>query len=118
MIQSVFRRTPKTDQPLCWAHMQSCRKCFGPAHMCLENAGHPLAPGFISYNPLEIPEREQSNSADPDQMPQNAASDQVLHCLQKGQQFFFRNIYIINTYNRQWTLPICKVGEFIQSLMA
>ena len=32
------------------------------------------------------------NSADPDQMPQNAASDQGLHCLQTVYPFFSRNI--------------------------
>ena len=36
-----------------------------------------------------------ANSADPDQTPQNAASDQGLHCLQIVQPFFFRNIDII-----------------------
>ena len=29
-----------------------------------------------------------ANSADPDQMPQNAASDQGPHCLQSVQSFF------------------------------
>ena len=33
-----------------------------------------------------------ANKADPDQMSQNAASDQGLHCLQTIQPFFFSNI--------------------------
>ena len=42
---------------------------------------------------LETP--KLANSADPNQMAQNAASDQGLHCLQTVQAFFFRNTYII-----------------------
>ena len=34
-----------------------------------------------------------ANSVDPDQMPQNAASDQGLHCLQK----FLQNMVVIKT---------------------
>ena len=36
-----------------------------------------------------------ANNAEPDQTPQNAASDQDLHCLQIVQPFFFKNIYFI-----------------------
>ena len=41
---------------------------------------------------LETPERVSANSADPDQMPQNAASDQGFHCLQLDWPYFSRNI--------------------------
>ena len=48
-----------------------------------------LSQPFVVGRPLN---RELANSADPDQMPQNVASDQGLHCLQIVQQFFSRNI--------------------------
>ena len=70
-------------------------------------AGHTgLIVGFVvrwsiykctsSINPFktEDPKRELANSEDTDQMPQNAASDQVLHCFLTLQPFFFRNIII------------------------
>ena len=44
----------------------------------------------LTHCSLETPERVFVNSADPDQMLQNA--DQVLYCLQVVQPFFSRNI--------------------------
>ena len=44
---------------------------------------------FVVCRPLKA---QLAHSADPDQTPQNAASDQCLHCLQIVQQFFSRNI--------------------------
>ena len=37
---------------------------------------------FLNHCSLETPKRVLANRADPDQTPQNAASDQGLHCLQ------------------------------------
>ena len=36
-----------------------------------------------------------SNSVDPDQTPQNAASDQGLHCLDLGKEFLYNMVTII-----------------------
>ena len=47
---------------------------------------------LLTYCNLETPEGYLAKSADSDQTPQNAASDQGLHCLQIGQSFFSRNI--------------------------
>ena len=44
---------------------------------------------IVVWRPLK---RYLANSADPDQMLQNVAFDQGLHCLQIIYQFFFRNI--------------------------
>ena len=44
---------------------------------------------------------------DPDQMPQNAASDQVLHCLQILQLFFSKNISI-----KYVDIPKTEIGIF------
>ena len=55
-----------------------------------------------------------ANSADPDQMPHNVASDQVLQCLLTG--FSIKNrIKVIkrpdNPTNDKWTHPIITVEE-------
>ena len=55
-----------------------------------------LTQEFVSNNLIFDPLNEQlANTADPDQMPQNAASDQGFHCLQIVQSFYFKNIYKI-----------------------
>ena len=45
------------------------------------------AQSVLTHWRLETPKRVTANSADLDQTPQNAASDQGLHCLQIVQQF-------------------------------
>ena len=42
--------------------------------MGLTNMANPFKPSVLFYG-------TSTNNAEPDQMPQNAASDQVLHCL-------------------------------------
>ena len=46
----------------------------------------------LTHCSLETPKRVLANSADPDQMPQNVASDKGLHCLQIVQLLFYRKI--------------------------
>ena len=36
-IQNVFRWTAKALICLCWAHIQSCRKCYDPVQIVLTN---------------------------------------------------------------------------------
>ena len=47
---------------------------------------------LLTYCSLETLERVSANSADPDQTPQNAASDRGFHCLQIIQPFRSMNI--------------------------
>ena len=49
-----------------------------------------LGPLLSTYhkNPKYWDRQACANSVDPDQMPQNAASDQGLHCLPLVQQYF------------------------------
>ena len=47
---------------------------------------------ILDHCSQETRKREMANSADPDQMPQNAASNQGLYCLQTVQPFFSRNM--------------------------
>ena len=44
------------------------------------------------FKMVDTPKRVVDNSTEPDQTPQNEASDQGLHCLQIVQPFCFRNI--------------------------
>ena len=55
-----------------------------------------------------------ANSADPDQMPQNVASDQGLYCWHKG--ISIKNKIETKKYNRhplnwKWACPINKDGN-------
>ena len=52
---------------------------------CLNTKGTVIA---FSNNPKYWERNTFANSVDPDQMPQNAASDQGLHCLSYIQQYF------------------------------
>ena len=56
----------------------------------------------------------QANSADPDQTPHNAASDQGLHCLLTA-IFVLNQInlkkYTLYPLSSKWTLPIYKSGK-------
>ena len=53
---------------------------------------HRLLQDHLTHCSLETPKRVTGKSADQDQMPQNAASDQGLHCLQTVQPFFSMNV--------------------------
>ena len=44
---------------------------------------------LLTYKDWRPLNREMANSADPDQTPQNLASDKGLHCLETVQPFFF-----------------------------
>ena len=60
---------------------------------------------------------KQANSADPDQTPQNAASDQGLHCLLTGISIRNRikmKTYTISPLNWKWTCPVDKDGRVHQ----
>ena len=72
----------------------------------------------LTHFSLEIPERVLANNADPDQMPQNAASDQHVHCLQSVKPF---SLSISKSYNLIYvkfdSSLVYSVEESIQSKM-
>ena len=63
-----------------------------PATILTENKVTALPRRLLTHCSRKTPKEYLANSADPDQTPQNAASDQGLHCLQILQPFFSSNI--------------------------
>ena len=62
--------------------------------------------GRQPINAYCFPKGTLANSADPDQMPRNAACDQSLHCLLKNTRISVKKVNKINQISLKWLMDV------------